>query len=80
MAIEYYPVYSLSMVNWLTHNGHDILSIVDSDHDPSGKVKVCMFAKTPELQQHMAEFNNRKENCTNVKFSQKTVRDRPCRK
>ena len=78
MSIEYYPVYSLSMVNWLAHKGHDILSIVDSDHDPSGKIKVCMFAKTPELQQHMNEFR-RKESNKNVKFSQKNVCNRPDR-
>ena len=49
-----YIVRSLSMVNWLCNNGHQILKVEDSEKD--SRLKVFLFEDTAALHSTMARF------------------------
>lgn len=52
--IRMYMVRSLSMVNWLCNNGHQILKVEDSEKD--SRFKVFLFEDTAALHNTMKRF------------------------
>ena len=51
-----YIVHSLDMINYLCRCGNDIIKIEDSQKDPTGKFKVCIFADTDKLHSDLSEY------------------------
>ena len=51
-----FTVFSLKMANWLVRQGHDMLQVIDSPYDSTGRYKAFLFEDTPELQNNISNY------------------------
>ena len=61
----YYPIYSLSLANYLVRQGHNIVKVGDNQDKPH--LKKFLFYDGPKLQSDITQFTNMRRNENNTK-------------